>query len=81
MQKSNYQQLIEKLDEFIRKYYKNQLIRGVLYSISIGFIFYLAVIILEYFANFNVLIRSILFYLFIVVNGIILVRWVSIEII
>ncbi|MEO6882810.1 MAG: DUF4175 family protein [Bacteroidia bacterium] len=80
MQKNNYQLLIEKLDEFIRKYYKNQLIRGVLYSVAIGFIFYLAVVILEYFAHFDVLIRSILFYTFIFANVYILVRWVSIPV-
>ena len=32
MIQDNYQLLIEKLDQFIRKYYVNQLIRGSLYA-------------------------------------------------
>ena len=33
--KDNYQLLITKLDEFIRKYYINQAIRGSLYSVGL----------------------------------------------
>ena len=65
---SNYLILIQKLDEFIRKYYKNQLIRGVLYAISSLLLFFLAVTLLEYFAHFGVTTRTILFYLFILLN-------------
>ena len=32
---SNYDQLISKLDEFIRKYYINRLIKGILYTTGI----------------------------------------------
>ncbi|POY35121.1 hypothetical protein C3K47_17120 [Solitalea longa] len=34
-QNSNYDYLIQKLDEFIRKYYKNRLIQGSLYVVAI----------------------------------------------
>ena len=33
--KDNYSLLIQKLDEFIRKYYVNQTIRGGLYSVGL----------------------------------------------
>jgi hypothetical protein len=54
--------LIQKLDEFIRKYYKNQLIKGLIYAIGLVLAFYLAVAVLEYYAHFDIAIRTILFY-------------------
>jgi hypothetical protein len=67
--KDNYQILIQKLDEFIRKYYRNQLIRGSLLFIAILFVSYLLFVTLEYFWNFGTVPRSILFYLFVFLNG------------
>lgn len=58
----NYQTLIDKLDAFTRKYYKNQLIRGLIYSFTVCLLFFLAVTVLEYFAHFNTTIRTLLFY-------------------
>lgn len=57
--------LIQKLDEFIRKYYKNQLIRGVLYSSALVLAAFLFVSVAEYYAEFNTLFRAVLFYGFI----------------
>ncbi len=54
--------LIRKLDEFIRKYYKNQLIKGGLYATGLVLGFYLLVVVLEYFAHFDMGIRTFLFY-------------------
>jgi hypothetical protein len=70
--------LIQKLDSFIRKYYKNQLVRGCIYFTGIFLIFLLAISFLEYFGHFNTLIRTILFYSFIFSNAIILFRYVLI---
>src|ERR1035437_7415425 len=78
MYKSDYQILLEKLDEFIRKYYKNQLIRGLLYSTGVILAFYLALIISEYYGHFNTTFRTILFYLFILTNGYILAKLIVI---
>ena len=78
MQRTNYELLIEKLDEFIRKYYKNLLIRGALYFIGIFLGFYLTVILLEYFGNFNTTVRTLLFYSFLLVNGTVFVRQICI---
>jgi hypothetical protein len=54
--------LIKKLDEFIRKYYKNQLIKGLIYASGLVFAFYLLVAVLEYYAHFDITIRTVLFY-------------------
>lgn len=55
-------ELVDKLDAFIRKYYKNQIIKGLLYSLGLILIFYLTAAILEYFGNFGSTARSVLFY-------------------
>ncbi|MBA3664943.1 MAG: DUF4175 domain-containing protein [Bacteroidetes bacterium] len=56
--------LIDKLDEFIRKYYKNQLLKGVIYSSGIVLASFLSVVLLEYFGEFNITLRTILFFAF-----------------
>lgn len=63
--KDNYQLLIEKLDEFTRKYYINQLIRGSLYSIALILVLFIAMSVLEHYFYFDTGGRKILFYSFI----------------
>jgi hypothetical protein len=75
---SAYNQLIEKLDEFIRKYYKNQLLRGLIYCLTLFFGFYLVVSIAEYFGNFSTTIRTTLFYSFLAFNALVVVRFIVI---
>ncbi len=70
--------LIQKLDSFIRKYYKNQLIKGAIYFTGLFLLFFLSVSILEYIGNFNTLIRTILFYSFIAGTVFILTYYVLI---
>ena len=74
----NYSLLIRKIDEFIRKYYKNRLIKGGLYSLALLGGFYILVILLEYFSWYNTVTRSIFFYLFVGVSLFILARYVLI---
>ncbi len=63
-----YNQLISKLDKFIRKYHTNQLIKGLLWFVS-GFAgLFLIFVLLEYFGYFNSLTRAVLFYGFIIFN-------------
>ncbi|MFH1321041.1 MAG: hypothetical protein ABII90_10360 [Bacteroidota bacterium] len=78
---TNYQLLINKLDEFIRKYYKNQLIKGGIYSIGIVLLFYIAVTALEYFAHYGMAVRTILFYSFLLINSFILTKLVIIPLV
>lgn len=58
----NHNILITKIDEFIRKYYKNQMLRGGIYSFALLVSFYLFVAVLEYFGNFSSVVRTLLFY-------------------
>ncbi|NTW34209.1 MAG: hypothetical protein HGB12_16595, partial [Bacteroidetes bacterium] len=64
----NYNILINKLDEFIRKYYKNLLIRGGIYCIGAVLLFYIIIALFEYFGHFGIVTRSVMFYAFMLVN-------------
>ncbi|MBK8623255.1 MAG: DUF4175 domain-containing protein [Saprospiraceae bacterium] len=74
--KSNYEQLIEKLDQFIRKYYLNKMIRGGLYTIATILILFLSFNILEYYFYFGSGVRKVFYYSFIFVSVGSLAYWV-----
>ncbi len=76
METNNYQLLIQKLDQFIRKYYVNQLIRGILYSIALILALFITITVLEYFMYFPTGTRKILFYSFIGISSLALIGWV-----
>ncbi|TND10612.1 MAG: hypothetical protein FD123_254 [Bacteroidetes bacterium] len=75
---SNYSILIGKLDEFIRKYYKNRLIRGGLYGSGLLLGFFLLVAVLEYFGHFDTTVRTTIFYTFVLGAAAVLGRFVCI---
>ncbi|MDD2530572.1 MAG: DUF4175 family protein [Bacteroidales bacterium] len=60
--------IISKLDKFIRKYYKNKLIKGILYCVFLLLSFFLILNTLEYFGYYSTLTRSILYYYFLAVS-------------
>lgn len=72
---SAFDRLIEQIDAFIRKYYKSEILKGVL--IVTGFLLasWLTVSVLEYFGRFPSSVRFILLLLFIGTNGYLLVRY------
>ncbi|PBQ31713.1 hypothetical protein CNR22_08000 [Sphingobacteriaceae bacterium] len=70
--------LLQKLDEFIRRYYKNQLIKGSLYASGILLVAFLSVIFLEYFGEFNTLVRGILFFSFLTATLAVLINYVAV---
>jgi hypothetical protein len=72
--------LLEKLDAFIRKYYTNRIIRGVLYSTGLILGFFLMVTLLEGVGHFNSTLRTVLFWSFLSFSGVLLVRLVIIPI-
>ena len=68
---TNYAYLIQKIDEFIRKYYLSKVVRGCIYLTASLFIAYLLITTLEYYGNFNPIMRTILLYSFLLGNFII----------
>lgn len=76
MIKDNYQLLIEKLDSFIRKYYVNQIIRGILYSLGLVLAMFLFISVLEYYMYYPASTRKILFFSFLGISAFALTSWV-----
>ena len=72
---NSYNILISKLDEFIRKFYKNKLIKGLIYAVSLVAVFFILVNLLEYFGRFNMTVRMMLFFSFLVFTTIISIRF------
>jgi len=72
--------LLQKLDEFIRRYYKNQLIKGTIYSSGILLVAFLSVIFLEFFGEFNTLMRGILFFSFLTATIAVLINYIIIPV-
>ncbi|NNC86404.1 MAG: DUF4175 domain-containing protein, partial [Bacteroidia bacterium] len=75
---NNYDNLINKLEEFIRKYYKNQLVKGLIYTVALVFGSYLFITLLEYFAHMGTTARTIFFYGFIGATFFILGKFIAI---
>lgn len=64
--------IIDKLDSFIRKYYKNKLLKGLLYSIALLLALYILFVVLEHFGYFSITVRTVLFWFFIIAMAVIL---------
>lgn len=76
-----YHILVKKLDEFIRKYYKNLIIKGLIYSTALFFFFLLFVDVLEYLFHFGIPARTVVFYLFMAAVVIVVILYIIIPLI
>lgn len=75
-----YSDLIHKLDEFIRKYYTNQLIRGVIYSAGALVAFFLITTLIEFVGRLGTIGRAILFYSYLTLTLAIIINYLLIPI-
>ena len=75
---NSYDILIDQIDAFIRKYYKNQLIRGFLLFTLFFLIAFLLTSSLEFVGRFPVLVRGILFFGFLVLQSYLFIRLIGI---
>lgn len=78
---SDYDLLIQKLDAFTRKYYKDRLIRGALYTIGLLGGFYLGAALLEYVGRFGSTARTALFWSVIAAAVFVVVRFMVIPLV
>ena len=79
--RTDYEHLIAKLDGFIRKYYKDRLIRGVLYSVGLLVGFFLGAALLENFGHFGTGARTVLFWSLIAGAAFVVVRFIAIPVV
>ncbi|MBP6090670.1 MAG: hypothetical protein KA521_05405 [Crocinitomicaceae bacterium] len=71
----SFEQLLDQIDGFIRKYYKNQLLRGTLLFISVFLFSFLFTTVFEFTLRLNTYIRAFLFFGFIFLNCFIFYRF------
>lgn len=72
----NYHLLINKLDSFIRKYYTNKLIKGILFTIALILILFLAFNMLEYQFYFSTGARKAMFFGFVLASMAAIGYWI-----
>ena len=70
----------DKLIQFTRKYYANELIKGTLLFFSLGLLYFLFILFIEYFLWLNSTARTLLFWLFVSVELYLLIRFILLPI-
>lgn len=68
--------IYQKLEAFIRKYYTNELMRGAIFFVGLGLIYFLFTLFVEYFLWLKPAGRTALFWIFIAVEVFLLVRYI-----
>jgi len=68
--------LIQRLDAFIRKYYRNQLLRGALFSLALLGSAFILLSLGEFFGRFPTAVRALLFFGYLGLSGYVLLRYI-----
>ena len=75
---NNFKTIQSKLEKFIRKYYTNELIKGIILFFSIGLLYLLITLLIEHFLWLNPTGRTILFWLFVIVEVVLFTNFIAI---
>ena len=75
---NTFERLVSQIDDFIRKYYTNEIVKGIFFFLGILIFSYLFVSILEYLGRFNSLFRAFFLFGFLSFNSFILVKYILI---
>jgi hypothetical protein len=70
----------DKLEGFIRKYYTNELIKGIILFFALGLLYFLITLLIEHFLWLNTISRTILFWLFVAVEIALVVKFIVLPI-
>ena len=68
--------IYQKLEDFIRKFYTNELLRGTIFFVGLGLLYFIFTLFVEYFLWLKPASRTILFSLFVVVELFLLLRFI-----
>lgn len=68
--------IYQKLEAFIRKFYTNELLKGTLFFVGLGLLYLLFTLFIEYFLWLKPVGRTILFWTFVVVEVLLIVRYI-----
>lgn len=72
--------IYSKLEAFIRKFYTNEIIKGVLLFIGLGLLYFIFTLLVEHFLWLSTTGRTILFWLFVAVEVFLLVKFIALPI-
>ena len=71
-----YKNIEQKLHQFVRKFYTNELIKGTILFLSLGFLYLFFTLFIEYFLWLQPTARTVLFWVFILVESYLLFRFI-----
>ena len=69
--------IFDKLEGFIKKFYTNELIKGVILFIGLGLFYFIFTLLIEYFLWLSTSGRTVLFWLFVGVESFLLIRFIA----
>ncbi|MCT4629476.1 MAG: hypothetical protein N4A42_06305, partial [Winogradskyella sp.] len=75
---SNFETIKSKLQEFIQKYYTNELLKGAILFFAIGLLYFLITLFVEYMLWLNPTARTVLFWVFILVELGLFIKFIAI---
>lgn len=75
---NNFTNIQSKLEQFIRRYYTNELLKGAILFFAIGFLYLLLTLFIEYILWLNPTARTVLFWVFIAVELALFVKFIAI---
>ena len=67
----------QKLEQFIKKYYTNELIKGAILFFATGLLYFLVTLLVEYFLWLNPAGRTLLFWMFVLVESGLFIRFIA----
>ena len=68
--------LLKKLNGFIRKYYKNILVKGLFYFITLSFSSFLFFTLIEFIGYNSIIVRTVIFYVYILFALVLLLKYI-----
>lgn len=68
--------IYQKLEDFIKKFYTNELLKGLIFFVGLGLLYFLFTLLVEYFLWLNPIGRTLLFWTFIAVEVFLLCRFI-----
>ena len=77
---NNFSNIQKKLQQFIKKYYKNELIKGLILFTAFGLLYFIFTLFVEHFLWLQPGARSVLFFVFVAVELTLLVRFILLPI-
>ena len=73
---SNFKNIQDKLEAFIKKYYTNELIKGAILFFAIGLLYFLLTLLIEYALWLSPTGRTMLFWVFVIVEAALFIRFI-----